>query len=115
MIKPIRVKIFAGKSVLSDKIAVDILPDDTPLGVCTSAGTVGPSLSLGKADAVVIACKSTPIADAFATSIANKIVTESDINTVIAQTDKHKDILSAIIIKNDKVGIKGKFKPVFIK
>jgi ApbE superfamily uncharacterized protein (UPF0280 family) len=46
--------IYAGHSPLSLKIGIVISPEDSPLGVCTSSGTVGPSLSFGKADAVCI-------------------------------------------------------------
>jgi ApbE superfamily uncharacterized protein (UPF0280 family) len=47
------VSIFAGESPLSGKLGLKIRAGDTPLGVCTSSGTVGHSLSLGKADAAV--------------------------------------------------------------
>ena len=53
-----RIGIFAGQSPLSGKISIAIEPKDTPVGVCTSSGTVGPSFSFGKADAVVIISKS---------------------------------------------------------
>jgi ApbE superfamily uncharacterized protein (UPF0280 family) len=42
--------VYAGKSKFTKKIAFSILPDETPLGVCTSSGTVGHSLSFGYAD-----------------------------------------------------------------
>ncbi|GAG89833.1 unnamed protein product, partial [marine sediment metagenome] len=37
--------IYAGKSPLTGKIGLEINGDDTPLGICTSSGTVGHSLS----------------------------------------------------------------------
>ncbi|MEW6040613.1 MAG: UPF0280 family protein, partial [Elusimicrobiota bacterium] len=46
-----KIGIFAGNSPLTGKIAIEILPQKTPLGICTSAGTVGHSLSFGRADA----------------------------------------------------------------
>src|SRR4030042_6930213 len=42
--------IYAGASPLSLKIGIVISPEETPLGVCTSSGTGGPSLSFGKAN-----------------------------------------------------------------
>ena len=44
--------VYAGDSPFTGKMALSIEADKTPLGVCTSSGTVGHSLSLGKADAV---------------------------------------------------------------
>jgi ApbE superfamily uncharacterized protein (UPF0280 family) len=46
--------IYAGHSPLSGKIGIEIAGTETPIGVSTSSGTVGHSLSFGKADAVVI-------------------------------------------------------------
>jgi len=106
--------VYAGKSPLSGKIGIQIKADDTPLGVCTSAGTVGPSTSFGKADAVVVACLSTALADAFATSIGNHVKTAADIETQLKTIDLQPEILSLLIIAENKVGIKGKFelKPI---
>ena len=42
------VGIFAGKSPLTGKIGLEINPEETPIGICTSSGTVGHSLSFGK-------------------------------------------------------------------
>src|SRR4030042_7047521 len=47
------VGIYAGKSPLSGKIGLEINGEDTPLGISTSSGTVGHSLSFGKADAAI--------------------------------------------------------------
>ena len=41
------------------------------MGICTSSGTVGHSLSFGKADAVVVTAGSATLADAAATAICN--------------------------------------------
>ncbi|MBC7324461.1 MAG: UPF0280 family protein, partial [Moorella sp. (in: Bacteria)] len=61
-----RIGIFAGKSPLSYRLALEIRPDFSPLGICTSSGTVGHSLSFGKADAVVVLSPSAALADAVA-------------------------------------------------
>ena len=63
--------VFAGRSPLSGKIGLVIPPDTGQVGICTSAGTVGPSLSFGQADAVVVVCKNILLADAFATALGN--------------------------------------------
>jgi len=71
--KECSVAIFAGQSPLSGKIALRLPVALMPVGVCTSSGTVGHSLSFGKADATVVVAKSTAIADAVATSIGNEV------------------------------------------
>jgi len=101
--------IYAGKSPLTEKIGVKIDPKYSPLGICTSSGTVGHSLSFGKADAVMIACKNTSLADSYATAFCNRVKSIDDINKVLKQTEI-SEILSAIIIYDDKIGVQGKFE-----
>jgi ApbE superfamily uncharacterized protein (UPF0280 family) len=71
--------IYAGKSLLTGKIALEISGGDTPMGICTSSGTVGHSLSFGKADAAIVLSKSATLADAAATAIGNIIIQPVDI------------------------------------
>jgi len=102
--------IYAGKSPLSGKIGLEINGQDTPLGVCSSSGTVGHSLSYGKADAVVALSKSATLADAAATAIGNLIVESSDIPRGIEFAKGVTGLLGVIIIKDDKMGLWGKVK-----
>ncbi|MDD5037840.1 MAG: UPF0280 family protein, partial [Dehalococcoidales bacterium] len=78
-LKKRKVGIYAGKSPLSGNIILEIEAKETPLGICTSSGTVGHSLSFGKADAVVVLAKSATLADAAATAIGNLIKQPEDI------------------------------------
>jgi len=107
--------VYAGQSALSEKIGVVIPAGETPLGVCTSAATVGPSLSFGKADAVMVICKSTTLADAFATAFGNKVKSANDIDVVLKFSEKYSEILSIIIICEGKVGIRGTFEVKVLK
>lgn len=104
------VAIYAGKSPLSGKLGIEIKGADTPLGICTSSGTVGHSLSLGNADAVVAIAKSTALADAAATAIGNTISKADDIPTGIDMIQGNQGLLGVVIIKDDKIGIRGKIK-----
>ena len=99
--------VFAGESPLSERIGLVIPSVKSKLGICTSAGTVGPSLSFGKADAVVVVCEDVLLADAFATAFGNKIKSPNDVEKVINQSEKYPEILSLLIICEDKIGIKG--------
>lgn len=106
------VEILAGNSVLSGKLALKIHPGKTPLGICTSSGTVGHSLSFGKADAVVICAHDAAIADAFATAVGNIVKTESDIGKALEFTSQFKEILSTVVVINDKIAVSGEFEIV---
>jgi ApbE superfamily uncharacterized protein (UPF0280 family) len=107
--------IYAGDSPLSDKTGLLIKAEKTPLGICTSSGTVGHSLSFGKADAVVIVCKSALLADTYATKFCNMVKSEKDINTVLESVGKINEILSCVIIYKDKIAIKSEFELKIIK
>jgi uncharacterized protein len=107
--KDLTMTIYAGKSPLSDRIAVIIPASSTPCGVCTSSGTVGHSFSYGKANAVMVACQSPLLADAWATSLANRIQSPDDIPQVLNFSEEYPEIQSLIIICEGKVGIRGNF------
>jgi len=104
------VGVYAGQSPLSGKIGLEIKGGDTPLGVCTSSGTVGHSLSFGKADAVVVVSKSATLADAAATAIGNLIVRSDDIPAGIEFAKSVAGLLGVVVIKDGRVGIWGKVK-----
>lgn len=106
------VGIFAGNSPLSNKVAIEVQPHSTPLGICTSSGTVGHSFSFGKADAVVIISPSAILSDAAATAIGNIIKTKEDILNGIEMAKKISGILGVVIIKDDKMGCWGEIKLV---
>ncbi len=67
------VAVFAGTSPLSNKVGITLAPTQMPCGVCCSSGSVGHSLSLGQADAVVVTASSTALADAAATRLGNEV------------------------------------------
>ena len=67
------VAVYAGEdSPFSFRIGIK-LPPGKKWGVATSSGIVGHSLSFGKADAVVVVAESSAVADAWATSLANRV------------------------------------------
>jgi len=100
--------IYAGhKSKLSGRIGIKIKPGSTPLGICTSAATVGPSLSLGSADAVVVIADSTVLADLMATALGNKVKDSKNIEEAIEVAKNVKDVRGIVIIRKDNIGIWG--------
>jgi ApbE superfamily uncharacterized protein (UPF0280 family) len=107
MSTPLQVSIFAGQSKLSERLAIQIQPERTPLGVCTSSGTVGHSLSLGRADAVTVLASSTAVADAAATMICNQVQSEKDIHQALGFAQELESISGVIIIVGDQVGAWG--------
>ncbi|MFB3885534.1 MAG: UPF0280 family protein [Thermodesulfobacteriota bacterium] len=102
--------VFAGGSPLSLKLGIVIGPEDSPLGICTSSGTVGPSLSFGKADAVSILSKSAALADAAATSVGNVVKEKKDVESGLERGKEIDGVLGTLIIFGDKMGVWGNVK-----
>ncbi len=105
---PKKIGILAGSSVLSEKIALLIEPGRW--GVCTSSGTMGHSISFGKADACVVVSESAPLSDAVATGIGNIIQTYKDIPEGLRCVQGIDGVLGAVIIKDDKIGVWGRIE-----
>jgi ApbE superfamily uncharacterized protein (UPF0280 family) len=104
--------IYAGDSPLSLKVGILIQPEDSPLGICTSSGTVGPSLSFGKADAICILSKSAALADAAATALGNRVKEKKDIESGLEIGKAIEGVLGTLIIIGDRMGIWGNIKLV---
>lgn len=102
--------IYAGTSPLSLKLGLLISPEETPLGICTSSGTVGHSLSFGKADAVCILSKSPTLSDAAATAIGNVIKGKEDIELGLKRGSEINGTLGVLIIVGEKMGVWGKIR-----
>ena len=102
--------IYAGNSPLSLKIGIVIEPEEIPLGVCTSSGTVGHSLSFGRADAVCILSKSAALADAAATSVGNIVKEKNDIERGLERGKEIEGVLGTLIIVGEQLGVWGKIR-----
>jgi ApbE superfamily uncharacterized protein (UPF0280 family) len=76
-------------------------------GVCTSSGVVGPSLSFGRADAVVAIARDTAFADAAATAIANRIDHPEDVDRVVYEEERRGALDGLIACCGDRIGIYG--------
>jgi len=99
--------LYAGRSPLSLKIGVLVGPETSPLGICTSSGTVGPSLSFGKADAVCVLSDSAALADAAATSIGNVVRDENDMERGLRRGGAIEGVRGIVIVVGDKMGVWG--------
>ena len=112
----ITVGIFAGPvSPFTGKIGLRFPADRFPLGICTSSGTIGHSLSFGKADAVTVVSRDAAMADAAATALGNLVQTPRDINKALdlAPTIPHLD--GALVIIQDKIGIWGNLELIALQ
>ena len=111
---PAVIGLWAGGSPLSGRIAFRILPEDTPLGVCSSSGTMGHSLSLGSCDLATVFSRDAALADAAATLAANMVKSESDIEAAVNEILAIPGIMGLIVVKGERIGMGG-FAPELIR
>ncbi|MFO8082877.1 MAG: UPF0280 family protein [Desulfobacterales bacterium] len=111
---PSTVAVYAGKSPFSLRIGIRIFPENSPVSVCTSSGTVGHSKSMGKADAVCVISRSCSLADAVATSIGNHVSHHKDIQKGIEFGKQVQDIQGIVVIVGKKIGAWGNLEIVEI-
>ncbi len=103
-----RIGIYTENSNFSDKLALEVSPEDFPLGICTSSGKLGHSLSFGKADAVVVLSHQAALADAAATAIGNRVKNIKDISLALAWGKTISGIMGILIMIDKKIAIWGR-------
>ena len=112
--RPLTVSIFAGRSPLSNRLGLMIPTHRMPLGICSSSGTIGHSLSRGIADAVCVVSASTPLADSTATAVGNRIKRRGDLEGVAGWAGQIEGILGGVAIVNDAMATWGDIELVEI-
>jgi len=99
------------------KIGFRIRPSDEIRAICTSSGKIGHSLSFGYADAATVFGRDACIADAFATSLGNKIKDnygreelKKVLNDFWRRARKYNDGIFAV--KDEFIGFAGKIPEI---
>ncbi len=105
--RPVTIGLFAGNSPFSGRIGIKIESTPIPLGICTSSGTVGPSLSLGIADAATIISHDVPLADAVATGVGNRVHGPGDLKGAVEWGMKVPGVVGALAILGEKIAALG--------
>jgi len=108
--------IYAGKSPLNGKLALEFKNYPYPMGICSSSGTVGFSLSYGRSDCVSIIAEKSSVADAIATAVANEVNGKTDEDAVenglLAAENFKKNFIGALIIVGESIGTIGKLPKI---
>jgi len=103
------VAVFAGSSPFTGKVGL-IIHKGFPLGVCTSSGTVGPSLSFGSADAAIIIANTAALADAVATAAGNLVKDVSSLERAVDFACAIPGVRGALMILGDKLAARGELE-----
>jgi hypothetical protein len=101
--QPIVVGIYAGSSPIRD-LAFQLAERRKPLGICTSSGSVGPSISFGFADAAAVISEDVALADAAATALGNSVTAEGPLEECFQAIDR-PGIDGALVIRGDQMAL----------
>jgi uncharacterized protein len=99
--------LFCGHSPLNGKLGLRLPAAGFPLGLCTSSGTVGHSLSFGRADAATVKAKSASLADAVATGFGNRVKTAEEIPDALEWASSIPGVLGLLVVIGDRMGAWG--------
>jgi len=105
--RPVVVGVFCGCSPFSGQLGIKVEPTPIPLGICTSSAKVGPSLSLGNADAATIVAKDTALADAVATGLGNRVKHPGDLKSAVEWAMSIPGVDAALAVAGEKIAAKG--------
>ncbi len=99
------------------RLGLRFSPEKLPAAVCASSATVGPSLSLGRADMVTVVADRGAVADAAATALGNLLVSRADLEGVLAaaQGMARQGVRGAFVQIGDLVGLVGDLDLVAIE
>lgn len=105
--RPVTVGIFTGPAKIKD-IALRFMPRPEIFSVCTSSGTVGHSLSFGRADAAVVIAGNGYLADAVATALGNRVTSndENEIGQAI-QASLIDGVEGLLVVAGERLGLGG--------
>lgn len=108
--------IYSNNEILGNNIAFKIKPRKKPLGICTSSGKIGHSISFGQSDSVTVISKSPSIADGLATRIANEVTgedSESNVSNALEIAEGYREFFNGVlIISGENVGTVGKLPKI---
>lgn len=103
--QPINVGIYAGSSPIRD-LAFELPARCKPIGICTSSGTVGPSISFGWADAAMVISEDAALADAAATALGNAVGANGPLQECFRAIDR-PGIDGALVIRGEEMALWG--------
>ena len=106
--RPAVMALYSGPdSPFTRRLLIEVDAPAQPVGVATSSGTIGHSLSFGKADAVVTLAGSAALADAAATALCNRIKQPQDIEPVLADEKKRGKLRGVLAVMGKSLGVWG--------
>jgi ApbE superfamily uncharacterized protein (UPF0280 family) len=105
--EPATVEIFSDPGS-KDAYALELEPTDEIIGVCTSSGTLGHSISFGNADVALAVADDAVLADALATAIGNGVEDKESLDTCFDRFKRIDGFRAGLAMIDGKVSMHGR-------
>ncbi|MDL2246740.1 UPF0280 family protein [Methanobrevibacter sp. OttesenSCG-928-K11] len=108
--------IYSGNNKLKTNIGFKLKPRKKQIGICTSSGKIGHSLSFGESESVTVLSNKASYSDSLATAIANEVTGnsyEESLNNALNFAEEFREYFQGVLIINgDFVGKIGKLPEI---
>lgn len=97
--------IYSDNDILGNDIAFEIKKRKRPLGISTSSGKIGHSISFGDSDSVTVIGMSSSVCDGIATRIANHVIgddSEEKVVNALECGDNYREFFDGVLIICDE-------------
>lgn len=95
-----------------DSVGLRIAPEQLPCAVATSSATIGPSISLGRADAATVVSSSGALADAAASALGNRLHVAADIEAALEAVCTIDGVDACVASVEGALGARGRLELV---
>lgn len=105
--EPVTVEVFSEPGA-KHALGLEIEPTEGIIGLCTSSGRLGHSISFGDADASVVIAKDALLADALATAIGNHVTDKASLKTCFEEFRQVNGFTAGVVLRDGGVAMYGK-------
>jgi hypothetical protein len=106
--EPVVVGLGAGPARVADRLAFSLQPHETPVAICSSSGTMGHSMSLGRCDLATVVAADAALADAAATRAANLVKCPADVDAALDRIHAIAGVAGVLIATGERIGLAGR-------
>ena len=109
--RPVTIALHAG-AALGSRLAFHIDPQQTPLALCSSSGTMGHSLSFGRCALATVASRAASLADAAATLVGNLVRRERALTPALERAGAIPGVDGILAVVDGRIGLWGHLPPL---
>lgn len=101
------VGLYTGDGRIDGSLGIRVAPERAPIGICTSSGRIGHSLSFGDAASATVIAASGALADAAATAVGNRVRGPDGIREGLRAAASISGVLGAVVTREGELGAWG--------